>query len=130
MDLYNTSKKEDRSLYLNKHLSQNYISKFISYDKHTIKEKAFFYFKLSCLKNLNSNRLINKFLPFKNLKTTTTNSKNINQNLNKKFIVCNPAPEIKNYTCEKTYKHLAYVIKGNSAHGDNIYAYLDKVNRS
>ena len=127
MDLYNTSKKEDRSLYLNKHLSQNYITKFISFDKHTIKEKAFFYFKLSYLKNLNSNRLTNKFFPFQNLKEKTTNSKNINQSLNKKFIVYNSAHEIKAYTCEKTYKHLAYVIKGNSAHGDNIYAYLDKV---
>ena len=48
--LYHTNIKRNENLYLEKVKNQDYVSKFLSYDKHTTKKKVFFYYNLIRLK--------------------------------------------------------------------------------
>ena len=49
--LTHTNIKRNENLYIEKSVSQDYVSKLLSYDKHTVKKKVFFYCNLIRLKS-------------------------------------------------------------------------------
>lgn len=124
-NLYNTNAKQINNLYLEKSTKEDYLSKFFNYDKHKIKKKAFFYFRLISLKNKEKQKKKTKFY-FSEEK----NKKNLNflhqaltnqTQLNK----INLLPELWNESLLKasTTSYSPYVNLGLSSHKDNYQAY-------
>ena len=83
--LYHTNIKRNENLYLEKGVSQDCVSKFLSYDKHTVKKKAFFYYNLIKLKNGGKNNQT-KFLSAQKLEKKKSSF--LNKKKKKSFFYC------------------------------------------
>lgn len=115
--LYHTNIKRNENLYLEKSVSQNYVSKFLSYDKHTVKKKVFFYYNLIKLKN-SSKKNQTKF--FCAPKLERKRSSFLTTSTTKKFLLLSSqSPQsCKIYTLPFASKYTAYLNLGITSHND------------
>jgi hypothetical protein len=120
--LYHTNIKRNENLYLEKGVSQDYVSKFLSYDKHTVKKKAFFYYNLIKLKNGGKNNQT-KFLSAPKLEKKKSSL--LNKKKKKKFfLLSSKIPQICTmYNLAFTSKYTSYLNLGITSHTDAYKGY-------
>lgn len=123
--LTHTNIKRNENLYLEKSVSQNYVSKFLSYDKHTVKKKVFFYYNLIRLTN-NGKKNQTKFLCVPKLEIKRSSLLRLTPKSKKKkfLILSSKTPKsCKMHNHSISFKYDAYLNLGISCHNDPFRGY-------
>lgn len=122
--LTHTNIKRNENLYIEKSVSQDYVSKLLSYDKHTVKKKVFFYYNLIRLKS-RGEKNHTKFLCVPKLEIKRSSLLKLKHMQKKKFlIISSKTPQFcKMHHHPTSSKYNAYLNLGISCHNDSFKGY-------